>query len=166
MSAVSTSEFNDATESSSLLSGTTNTASPQDDEAPNLPTTSSNDVKNRSTLVLVLCSICILCIDAGLYLQLAPLTRILESIVCESYYSKHPDLVDFIGAVPEEMCKISVVQSPVALLKGWFALLDCIPGKSPTMFKNMSFKTWLTAIEGYFWLYLMGLWPISMGGRS
>jgi hypothetical protein len=169
ISALSTSEFNDATESSALLSGNTHTSSPQE-EAPNRPATTTSswsDGKNRSTFVLVLCTICILCIDAGLFLQMAPLTRIQESILCESYYNKHPDLEDFTGAIPEEMCKkIAAVQSSLALLKGWFALLDCIPGESPTTFKYMRFKTWLIAIKGYFWLFLMGLWPISMGERS
>lgn len=79
--------------------------------------------------------------DAGMFLQVAPLIRILESIVCESYYSKHRDLGNFIGPIPEDMCKITEVQSTVALLKGWFAFADCIPGTSQTRLKYVSFKT-------------------------
>lgn len=102
-----------------------------------------------------------------MFLQMAPLTRILESIVCESYYIQHPDLEGFIGSgdIPEEMCKGPAVQSSVALLKGWYALLDCIPGKSPTV-RFVRCKTQLMNIKGYYWLFRMGLWPISMGERS
>jgi hypothetical protein len=82
----------------------------------------------RPFFVVVLCTVCVLAIDAGIFMQLVPITRILEGIICHSYYEHHPDLVDFKGPIPEEMCKISPVQGELAMLKGWSGLFDCLPG--------------------------------------
>ena len=65
-----------------------------------------------------------ICIDASLYLQMAPVIRILESIVCEYYYSEHPDIVYFIGAI-QYWRKIMMLLSlaGVAIAASWVMLV-------------------------------------------
>ncbi|CAG8954545.1 hypothetical protein HYFRA_00004460 [Hymenoscyphus fraxineus] len=79
---------------------------------------------SRTFFVVLMCTICVLTIDIGIFLQLAPLTRILESIVCRSYYQK---LGQFLIEIPESKCKISAIQGRLAMLKGWSALFECLP---------------------------------------
>lgn len=87
----------------------------------------------KAFFIIVLCTVCVLAIDVGIFMQIAPITRILESIICHSYYERHPDLVGFEGRIPEEMCKISPVQGELAMLKGWSSLFDCLPGIGPSI---------------------------------
>jgi hypothetical protein len=83
--------------------------------------------KHRPLFVVSLCTAHILLIDVGVSLQIAPLTRILESIICRSYYGDQYGGGG--GTIPEHMCKITAVQSELAMLKGWSSLFDCVPSK-------------------------------------
>lgn len=107
----------------------------QDDVHGNEVTPGKLDRQSTSgTLsVVLLCTLCILTIDVGIFLQMAPLTRILESIVCRSYYQ---ELGQFIGGIPESECKLSAIQGRLAMLKGWSALSDCLPSKPRKEFVN------------------------------
>ncbi|RFU33894.1 hypothetical protein B7463_g2408, partial [Scytalidium lignicola] len=77
--------------------------------------------------VVSLCFIMIICLEIGTILQLAPLNRVLEGIICRDFY---PEMA---GASPlslsdDPRCKSTEVQSNLAMLRGWQATLECLPG--------------------------------------
>ena len=65
-------------------------------------------------------------------LQATPRLRALESDVCRTHYRIYdPSVIDpFSDSVPEELCKIAQVQTDLALLRGWDAFFQNIPGQS------------------------------------
>jgi MFS family permease len=64
----------------------------------------------------------------GFFMSSAPLTRLVEDIVCRQYYGdKLPEpLRD--GRLPEKYCKVPEVQETVAQLFGMQSFFDGIPG--------------------------------------
>ena len=69
-------------------------------------------------------------------LQTTPRLRAIESVVCRTHYRKYdPSVIDpFNDSVPEELCKIAQVQTDLALLLGWDAFFQNIPGQSMPKF--------------------------------
>ncbi|KAH8821770.1 major facilitator superfamily domain-containing protein [Xylogone sp. PMI_703] len=114
-------DVNRATETSPLLGQSTS--------QPSAPVTSS-PATWRSFLqhhTVTLCVIMILCLETGGYVQLAPVNKILEGIICRDFY---PEMA---GANPlavseDPRCKDTAVESKLAMLRGWQATLECIPG--------------------------------------
>jgi hypothetical protein len=74
--------------------------------------------------VVSICIISIFLIEIGDYMQKAPWTRILEDIVCRSYFtSQNPTLgARWEPQIPEQDCKVAPVQ--VSLLS--YVLTSCI----------------------------------------
>jgi MFS family permease len=68
-------------------------------------------------------------IEMSDYMIKAPLMRLLEDVICRSYYeSAEPPSIDLSIPIPEENCKLPGVQSQLAMLKGWDTVISCIPG--------------------------------------
>ncbi|OGM47162.1 putative MFS transporter [Aspergillus bombycis] len=54
-----------------------------------------------------------------------PMVRIIESIVCERYWRLHdPNQITTSGRVPEQLCKISEIQTEVTTVKGYSDFLE------------------------------------------
>nr|KMM69188.1 hypothetical protein CPAG_05509 [Coccidioides posadasii RMSCC 3488] len=66
-------------------------------------------------------------IDFGVYLNIAPQTRILESIACRNYYDKHEPGRFGPGEIPEDQCKIKPIQGEVAFVQAMMSSFDAIP---------------------------------------
>jgi MFS family permease len=62
----------------------------------------------------------------GYFMALAPQTRLFEKLVCEQHYSIGTRASG--GPPTEEMCKIPEVQNAVAMLFGFQAFFDGLPG--------------------------------------
>lgn len=61
-------------------------------------------------------------------MQKAPLTRVLEDILCRQHYeSTQPLGTHLTLPIPEQRCKIPAVQGQLAMLRGWDATFSCIP---------------------------------------
>jgi hypothetical protein len=57
--------------------------------------------------------------------------RMEELSICRAYYYEHdPTLVDVNGNVQETLCKVDEVQIELALISGWLAFFETVPGKS------------------------------------
>ncbi len=55
-----------------------------------------------------------------------PINEIIEDVLCRKY---HPDLYGaFASGDPESICKGKDVQRKLAMIRGWAAAFDCIPG--------------------------------------
>ncbi|RFU28106.1 hypothetical protein B7463_g8215, partial [Scytalidium lignicola] len=79
------------------------------------------------TIALSLCAVFL--IEIGDSMQKAPMTRAFEDILCRKYYeSATPTGTHITLPIPEEDCKIPIVQGQLAMLKGWDAAFACIPG--------------------------------------
>jgi len=83
--------------------------------------------------VVILCVLSIFLIEVGDYMQRAPFMRILEDILCRQYYSSSPTLPTFPHLdgklqIPESSCKVPLIQSELAMLRGWDQMFSCIPG--------------------------------------
>ncbi len=79
--------------------------------------------------VIALCGIAVIVIDVGGYLAVTPQTRLYESIICSQYYGREgtPQFGDG-GSIPEKYCKIQAIQTELAMILGWQACFDNIPG--------------------------------------
>lgn len=113
-------------ETSPLLAGTGTSAS-SPDQSPTATPASPNHPKFLR--VVVICIICVFFVEVGDYMMRAPLTRMLEDIICRAYYKAMvPSAIDLTLPIPEDNCKIPPVQSELAMLKGWDVTFSCIPG--------------------------------------
>lgn len=70
--------------------------------------------------VVTLCLIFLVLMGIGIPLQTTPLNKVAEEIICLNHF---PDILT--GEDPR--CKSTVVQSYLAMLRGWGATFDCIP---------------------------------------
>lgn len=78
--------------------------------------------------VVILCMGIAVTANVGVYLFLAPKIRLFESIICKDYYLRaEPSLISGDGSVPEQFCKVSVVQDGLATIVGWQLFFDSIP---------------------------------------
>jgi MFS family permease len=111
-------------ESSPLLAGT---SSPP--RRPASPTPSLTPKSHpKLFMVATICIALAFFVEVGDYMLRAPLMRILEEIICRSYYeSTTPVRIDLSIPIPEGECKIPFVQSKLAMLRGWDTTFSCIP---------------------------------------
>ena len=116
-------------ETSPLLpSGTEDESSGLDHGATSTPVVV---VRDRSWVIPVLCGVLILLVDLGDYLCIIPFLRLFELSICRRYYLQHdPALVGRDGNVAEQLCKRDEIQSDLAMLKSWLAVLGGVTGMS------------------------------------
>lgn len=87
-----------------------------------------NDGVPLSHLILYFMAIHFLLAYCELIL-IAPLIKLFEQSLCITYYDVHdPGLISPNGGIPESLCKIQEIQSPLATIRGWKSMLDTIPG--------------------------------------
>ncbi|CAK7275359.1 hypothetical protein SEPCBS119000_006652 [Sporothrix epigloea] len=72
--------------------------------------------------VAIPCLILTLCLDFGGNMVGAPLSEILEGIVCRSFFE------DAIQPAADSRCKDTQVQSELALITGWYGTFSLLPG--------------------------------------
>lgn len=106
----------------------------QDEHSPLLTSdrpTERQDNGGRSSLVsqllpVSLAILTLIIVESGAMLQGIPLNQVLEDIICRNFYAKNR-----LGGPPlEENCKNNrVVQGELAILRGWQATFDLIPGE-------------------------------------
>jgi hypothetical protein len=87
-----------------------------------------NHVKQWKAVYL--CSLFILFYDFPSFMRVAPKLRMYELALCRDYYREvDPSVIDRNGAVDEKLCKLSIIQSDLAYLRGIIGFLEAIPGK-------------------------------------
>jgi hypothetical protein len=89
----------------------------------------SSTLQSPNYLDVLVLAFVVLVADTAAFMSIAPLTRLLESAICQDYYKTHETYKHNLAEVPEYMCKINPIQSELAMLKGWSSLLDCLPGE-------------------------------------
>jgi MFS family permease len=98
-------------------------------ESPDQSITSIAPHHPKFFIVATICIASIFFIEIGDFMLRAPIMRTLEDILCRSYFkSTLPIAIDFSDPIPEDHCKIPLVQSQLAMLKGWDLTFSCIPG--------------------------------------
>jgi MFS transporter, PCFT/HCP family, solute carrier family 46 (folate transporter), member 1 len=74
------------------------------------------------TIVLLLALLIFIIVTSGM-LMIMPVFRLVEDTVCHRYYKKDPS-----EKIDERLCKVDGVQSELAYLGGWAALLNSSVG--------------------------------------
>lgn len=103
-----------------------------DEQHPFLP---SPDSKSKSRLIgtkyhIYLLFFILAGLDSTVFVLNLPLTRVYESIICYQHYATHePDRFLDPGSIPEELCKIALVQGELARVKGIEFLFMMAPGR-------------------------------------
>lgn len=63
-------------------------------------------------------------------ITIVPIIMMLEESVCRSYYLEHdPGAIADDGSIATHLCKIAPIQSSLASIRGWKALLEILPGQ-------------------------------------
>jgi hypothetical protein len=84
-------------------------------------------VKKWKTVYL--CSLFILFYDFPSFMRVAPKLRMYELALCRDYYREvDPSVIGKNGTVDEKLCKLPVIQSNLANLRGIIGFLEAIPG--------------------------------------
>jgi hypothetical protein len=105
---------------------------PRSPRSVNTEISSPESKKSSSLLIITLVLLFVLSLEAGDQMIGPAQTRVFESIYCRQYYEKHdPSAIHGPGrnGVDEELCKISVIQGQVAMLKGWQLTFDGLGSK-------------------------------------
>lgn len=85
--------------------------------------------RNHPVIFVLICALASFFINFAAFINLAPQLRIFEIIICRNHYDKHdPNLFPYPEEIPEARCKISPVQSEIALVQALIASFDAIPG--------------------------------------
>ena len=106
----------------------------EEDEALLTPTEPDFLPPHKSTkkpwvLLVVLIFIIVAVVDVGAYLAEPPLTRLFEENLCLKYdREQDPSVIDGDGSIPEQLCKVDVVQQRLATIFGWQDMFSAIPG--------------------------------------
>lgn len=74
------------------------------------------------TIVLLLALLMFTIVTSGMLIMM-PIFRLVEDTVCHRYYKKDPS-----EKIDERLCKVDGVQSELAYLGGWAALLHSVVG--------------------------------------
>lgn len=74
------------------------------------------------TIVLLLALLMFSIVTSGMLIMM-PIFRLVEDTVCHRYYKKDPS-----EKIDERLCKVDGVQSELAYLGGWAALLHSVVG--------------------------------------
>ena len=94
-----------------------------------LGSASPSHAKHLQSYVLTIMILFIFVVDFAIFLQTAPRTRVIESIICNNFYREHdPSQIGDKGVVDERLCKIDPVQGELAMLAGWGDFFDNLPG--------------------------------------
>ena len=80
------------------------------------------------TYINVLACAFIVIYEMSLFLQFAPTTEIMESIICEDYYKQKSSVMFRPGDSEDEECKVAPIQTELALVLGWQPLFNSIAG--------------------------------------
>lgn len=120
--------FDPPTEASPLLESTSPTITPA--------STAWNAFLLRH--IVPVCMITIFCLEVGDLLQMAPVNRILEGIICRDFYPEHAG-ANPLSLTDDPRCKSTDVQSKLAMLRGWQSTLDFLPGLTPQLSSFSSF---------------------------
>ena len=139
------------------------------------PSSSSRSIPRtrQSIFVITIIILSVFLIEIGDFMQRAPWLRILEDIVCNSYYrsidsnsNPNPRYIDFSQPIPEDECKIAPVQAKLAMLKGWDLMFSCIPG----ILLAVPYGTWADSVgrKPVLFLALVGItlglaWTLVVG---
>ncbi|KAK6348582.1 hypothetical protein TWF718_006370 [Orbilia javanica] len=99
---------------------------------PAVPKTATEDKSPYQKHIITLFAFLLLS-EASNFLQIAPLTVIMESIICRKYYGDTTTL-DFGSTDPagyrswadDRRCKIEPIQSELATVRGWQQLFECL----------------------------------------
>ncbi|EUC43341.1 hypothetical protein COCMIDRAFT_101075 [Bipolaris oryzae ATCC 44560] len=113
-------------------------ASPRDsseEEEAFLPPIDAPDALQPTTgdkpwlLLVGLIFVLVAFIDIGAYLADPPMTRIFEANLCYKYYlEQDPSVIGGDGTIPEELCKVDIVQQRLASIFGWQEMFNALPG--------------------------------------
>jgi hypothetical protein len=136
----------------------------EDDEALLPPIESAYHALPKATkkpwlLLVVLIFIMIALIDVGAYLAEAPMTRLYEANLCLKYYRKQdPSVVPDDETIPEQLCKVDVVQQQLASIFGWQEMFSALPG----ILLAVPYGTWADKV-GRKWIFIASLVGIELG---
>ena len=120
-------------------------------------TLSPTEKKPWLLLIFLLFSIIAL-IDVGAYLADPPQTRVFEANLCYKYYlEQDPSVIRGDGTIPEELCKVDLVQQRLAGIFGWQETFNAMPG----LFLAVPFGTLADRI-GRKWILVAGLFGIVL----
>ena len=78
--------------------------------------------------VTALIIVAVFLIETASFMSKAPLMRLLEDVICRSYYESNDPAYDLSLPIPESDCKSPWIQSKLARLRGWDTVISCIPG--------------------------------------
>ncbi|CAN9455699.1 unnamed protein product [Alternaria alternata] len=131
-------------------------ASIEENDALLSPTESAHHALPQATkkpwvLLVVLIFVMIAFIDVGAYLAEAPMTRLYEANLCLKYYHEQdPTVIPGDGSIPEQLCKVDVVQQRLASIFGWQEMFSALPGILLAVpygyFKSLPLQlTWLSS---------------------
>jgi len=97
---------------------------------PSISSTSENAFRHvySPTYITSLACALIVIYEMSLFLQFAPTTAIMESIICEDYYSKGSSVITSPDDFNDEECKAAPIQTELALVLGWQPLFNSIAG--------------------------------------
>jgi len=98
---------------------------------PSITITSENASRHvySPTYITSLACALIVIYEMSLFLQFAPTTEIMESILCEDYYSQGSSEIVRPGDFNNEECKEAPIQTELALVLGWQPLFNSVAGK-------------------------------------
>jgi MFS family permease len=136
----------------------------EEDEALLSLTESVYDALPKATkkpwvLLVILIFIMIAFIDVGAYLAEAPLTRLYEANLCLKYYREQdPSVIAGDGSIPEQLCKVDVVQQRLASVFGWQEMFSALPG----ILLAVPYGTWADKV-GRKWIFIASLVGIELG---
>ncbi|KAK2606486.1 hypothetical protein N8I77_005229 [Diaporthe amygdali] len=75
------------------------------------------------------CLLLLFLVDAPMFMGEGPRIQMLEMGLCREYYqTRDPGVIGPGGSVPERLCKLRDIQSPLARLRGFLGLLEGLPG--------------------------------------
>ncbi|KAI4945091.1 hypothetical protein J4E91_008068 [Alternaria rosae] len=115
--------------------------------------------KKPWVLLVVLIFIIVAVVDVGSYLAEPPLTRLFEENLCLKYYREQdPSVIDGDGNIPEQLCKVDVVQQRLATIFGWQEMFSAIPG----ILLAVPYGTWADKI-GRKWIVTASLAGLDLG---
>jgi hypothetical protein len=90
-----------------------------------LPVSKSSWRRLLKQHVITLCLILIVLVEIGVYLQTAPLNKLIEQIICNEHLTKTTG--ESLADPEDPRCKSAEVQGRLAMLRGWQATFECIP---------------------------------------
>jgi len=79
--------------------------------------------------VIYACALFIFILDFPSFMRVAPFLRLIELGVCRDYYQKvDPSVIAPNGDIDESLCKLDVIQSELANMRGLLGSVESLPG--------------------------------------